>query len=129
MCSALVPTASFQHTEKLLLSNDIHDYYFVSQGKTEIPGLDDGEELEATDVSTTPTRQEYSSSPWVPSTHTHHQARPPTLKQDHALARTAPPTHPPTRENHTPTHNLPRLGKPYCRFCTLALPKPKSKLE
>ncbi|XP_077527314.1 myosin heavy chain isoform X7 [Haemaphysalis longicornis] len=37
--------------EKLLLSNDIHDYYFVSQGKTEIPGLDDGEELEATDTA------------------------------------------------------------------------------
>ena len=35
----------------LLLSNNIHDYYFVSQGKTTIPGLDDGEELLITDVS------------------------------------------------------------------------------
>ncbi|KAL6426893.1 hypothetical protein ACFW04_009267 [Cataglyphis niger] len=32
-----------------LLSNNIHDYYFVSQGKTTIPGLDDGEELLVTD--------------------------------------------------------------------------------
>lgn len=37
--------------EMLLLSNNIHDYYFVSQGKTTIPGLDDGEELLITDVS------------------------------------------------------------------------------
>lgn len=36
-----------------LLSNNIHDYYFVSQGKTTIPGLDDGEELLVTDVSAT----------------------------------------------------------------------------
>ncbi|XP_029155877.1 myosin heavy chain, muscle isoform X15 [Nylanderia fulva] len=35
--------------EMLLLSNNIHDYYFVSQGKTTIPGLDDGEELLVTD--------------------------------------------------------------------------------
>ncbi|XP_076671834.1 myosin heavy chain isoform X31 [Andrena cerasifolii] len=35
--------------EMLLLSNNIHDYYFVSQGKTTIPGLDDGEELFITD--------------------------------------------------------------------------------
>ncbi|OQR78286.1 myosin heavy chain [Tropilaelaps mercedesae] len=34
---------------KLLLSNNIADYHFVSQGKTEIPGVDDGEELRATD--------------------------------------------------------------------------------
>lgn len=26
------------------------DYYFVAQGKTSIPGVDDGEELELTDV-------------------------------------------------------------------------------
>ncbi|XP_014480426.1 PREDICTED: myosin heavy chain, muscle isoform X8 [Dinoponera quadriceps] len=31
------------------LSNNIQDYYFVSQGKTTIPGLDDGEELLVTD--------------------------------------------------------------------------------
>lgn len=35
----------------LLLSDDIHDYYYVSQGKTEIAGLDDGEEMDLTDVS------------------------------------------------------------------------------
>lgn len=37
--------------EMCLLSNNIHDYHFVSQGKTTIPGLDDGEELLVTDVS------------------------------------------------------------------------------
>ncbi|XP_043589317.1 myosin heavy chain, muscle isoform X17 [Bombus pyrosoma] len=31
------------------LSNDIHDYYFVSQGKTTIPNVDDGEECTLTD--------------------------------------------------------------------------------
>jgi hypothetical protein len=38
-------------TEICLLSNNIRDYYFVSQGKTEIAGLSDGEELMITDVS------------------------------------------------------------------------------
>ncbi|XP_037571686.1 myosin heavy chain, muscle-like isoform X33 [Dermacentor silvarum] len=37
--------------EKLLLSNDVYEYHFVSQGKTEIAGLDDGEELMATDTA------------------------------------------------------------------------------
>ncbi|EFN74640.1 Myosin heavy chain, muscle [Camponotus floridanus] len=36
--------------EMCLLTNNIHDYHFVSQGKTTIPGLDDGEELLVTDV-------------------------------------------------------------------------------
>ncbi|XP_021927601.1 myosin heavy chain, muscle-like isoform X2 [Zootermopsis nevadensis] len=35
--------------ENCLLSNNIHDYYFVSQGKTEIAGLSDGEEMSITD--------------------------------------------------------------------------------
>lgn len=34
-----------------MLSNDIKDYYNVAQGKTTIPGLDDGEECTLTDVS------------------------------------------------------------------------------
>lgn len=34
-----------------MLSNDIMDYNIVSQGKTTIPGLDDGEEMKLTDVS------------------------------------------------------------------------------
>lgn len=41
------------HMTKLefcLLSNNIMDYYVVSQGKTSIPGVDDGEECELTDV-------------------------------------------------------------------------------
>ncbi|ODM97874.1 Myosin heavy chain, muscle [Orchesella cincta] len=37
--------------EKLLLSNDIHDYHFVSQGKTTIPGVDDAAELEQTHIA------------------------------------------------------------------------------
>ncbi|XP_023245663.1 myosin heavy chain, muscle isoform X24 [Copidosoma floridanum] len=35
--------------EMCLLSNDINDYYFVAQGKTTIPGVDDGEECDLTD--------------------------------------------------------------------------------
>lgn len=42
---------SFFPSEMCLLSNNIRDYHFVSQGKTTIPGLDDGEELLVTDVS------------------------------------------------------------------------------
>lgn len=37
--------------EMCLLSNNILDYKVVSQGKTTIPNVDDGEELEMTDVS------------------------------------------------------------------------------
>lgn len=33
-----------------MLSNDIMDYHVVSQGKTTIPGVDDGEEMQLTDV-------------------------------------------------------------------------------
>lgn len=33
-----------------LLSNNIKDYHIVSQGKTTIPNVDDGEELNLTDV-------------------------------------------------------------------------------
>ncbi|GFV63845.1 myosin heavy chain, striated muscle [Trichonephila clavipes] len=36
--------------ENLLLSDDIHDYHFVSQGKIDIPGVDDAEEMQLTDV-------------------------------------------------------------------------------
>ncbi|RWS28092.1 myosin heavy chain: muscle-like protein, partial [Leptotrombidium deliense] len=38
--------------EMMLLSNDIHDYHFVSQGKTEIAGVDDAEEMRLTDGKT-----------------------------------------------------------------------------
>lgn len=33
-----------------LLSNDIYDYHYVSQGKTEIPGVDDAAEFKDTNV-------------------------------------------------------------------------------
>lgn len=36
--------------DKCILSNNVMDYHIVSQGKTSIPGLDDGEELQATEV-------------------------------------------------------------------------------
>lgn len=39
------------YVEICFLSNDIYDYYIVSQGKTTIPNLDDGEECVLTDVS------------------------------------------------------------------------------
>lgn len=34
-----------------MLTQDIHEYPFVSQGKTDIPGVDDNEEFRLTDVS------------------------------------------------------------------------------
>ncbi|XP_077527333.1 myosin heavy chain isoform X26 [Haemaphysalis longicornis] len=37
--------------EKLLLTNNVNDYHFVSQGKTSIPDVDDGEELLVTDTA------------------------------------------------------------------------------
>lgn len=37
--------------EKCILSDNIMDYYVVSQGKTSIPGVNDGEEFVDTDVS------------------------------------------------------------------------------
>lgn len=36
------------------LSNNIYDYYNVSQGKITIPGIDDKEEMDLTDVSPVP---------------------------------------------------------------------------
>lgn len=47
-------TFPLSRTESCLLSNNITDYYFVSQGKTTIPSVDDGEELTITDVSGAP---------------------------------------------------------------------------
>jgi len=42
------------HAEMCLLSkNRISDFYYVSQGKTRIPGVNDGEEFQITDVSAT----------------------------------------------------------------------------
>ncbi|KAK2581044.1 hypothetical protein KPH14_006089 [Odynerus spinipes] len=35
--------------EMCCLSDNVHDYYFVSQGKTTIPNVDDGEECQLTD--------------------------------------------------------------------------------
>ena len=41
----------FPSIEMCCLSDNIYDYHFVSQGKTTIPSMDDGEEMAATDVS------------------------------------------------------------------------------
>lgn len=38
-------------TDKCLLTDNIYDYYNVSQGKVTIPSMDDGEEFSLTDVS------------------------------------------------------------------------------
>lgn len=40
-----------------MLSNNIMDYHVVAQGKTSIPGVDDGEECELTDVRPFPSMQ------------------------------------------------------------------------
>lgn len=42
------------NTEMTMLSNRIGDYWYISQGKTRIPGVNDGEAMEETDVSPTP---------------------------------------------------------------------------
>lgn len=34
-----------------MLGNDIYEYWTVAQGKITIPGVDDGEEFQLTDVS------------------------------------------------------------------------------
>lgn len=41
----------FQSTELCYLSNNIYDYYNVSQGKITVPNMDDGEECGLMDVS------------------------------------------------------------------------------
>lgn len=38
-------------TEKCFLSDNIYDYFNVSQGKITVPGIDDGEESQLADVS------------------------------------------------------------------------------
>lgn len=42
---------SFLSTEKCFLSDNIYDYFNVSQGKITVPGIDDGEESQLADVS------------------------------------------------------------------------------
>lgn len=42
---------NFFSTDMCFLSNNIYDYFNVSQGKITIPNVDDGEELSLTDVS------------------------------------------------------------------------------
>lgn len=66
------------HIAKCLLSDDIYDYYNVSQGKITIPSMDDGEESALTDVSERFFHQRISSATplllchCVPSRSPHH---------------------------------------------------------
>lgn len=41
----------FAYTESCLLSNDIYQYHYVSQGKITVASIDDSEEFILTDVS------------------------------------------------------------------------------
>jgi hypothetical protein len=50
------------YTEICFLSQDVNDYPMQSQGKTSIPGVDDGEEGFLTDVSFSPSLESTSSS-------------------------------------------------------------------
>lgn len=47
----LMSLSIFQSTDMCFLSNNIYDYFNVSQGKITIPGVDDGEECMLADVS------------------------------------------------------------------------------
>jgi hypothetical protein len=53
MCWALAEQLLVCLADKCFLSDNIYDYYNVSQGKITIPNVDDSEELELTDVSKT----------------------------------------------------------------------------
>lgn len=52
----------YNQLESCLLSNNIMDYHIVSQGKTTIPNVDDGEEFTLTDVRHRPSWQKKSLS-------------------------------------------------------------------
>lgn len=45
-------------SETLLLSDDIYQYHYVSQGKIEIPNVNDGQEFVDTNVSTMSEKKE-----------------------------------------------------------------------
>lgn len=47
---SLQPVRWYKPIEACLMSNNIMDYHIVSQGKTTIPNVDDGEEFGLTDV-------------------------------------------------------------------------------
>lgn len=44
------PISCYRLADLCILSDEITDYHVVSQGKTEIPGVDDGYEMLCTDV-------------------------------------------------------------------------------
>jgi hypothetical protein len=48
---ALLSSVLVYLADKCLLTDNIYDYYNVSQGKITIPNVDDGEENQLTDVS------------------------------------------------------------------------------
>jgi hypothetical protein len=51
-----------------MLSNRMEDYYFVSQGKTRIPGVNDAEEMFATEVSVSYTESDHRIKAQISST-------------------------------------------------------------
>lgn len=57
--NSCLDSRSFHPTEKCFLSDNIYDYFNVSQGKITVPGIDDGEESMLADVS----RQKRLSKP------------------------------------------------------------------
>lgn len=65
MQSYTLPPAKYP--EKLLLDTDIYKYHYVSQGKIEIPGVDDAEESKLTDVRIFITSE--IEQPQIPSEH------------------------------------------------------------
>lgn len=48
-----------------MLSDNIHDYYVVSQGKTTIPNVDDGAEFQDTDVRLVTEKKMSDWSDWL----------------------------------------------------------------
>ena len=55
----------------LLVTTNPYDYHFCSQGETKVTGINDGEELNLTDVSTTPDISENTHAYIHTDTHTH----------------------------------------------------------
>ena len=58
------------------LSNNIYDYYNVSQGKITIPGIDDNEEMALTDVSPVPLEEKPTIPYFLPTHLSHRETKP-----------------------------------------------------
>lgn len=67
--------SDYTYVDMCFLSDNIYDYYNVSQGKVTVPNMDDGEEFQLADVSG---RQTYTKRPPPPSKNTLHFTLHPT---------------------------------------------------